>query len=66
MNTEDFDALIESICANGCIEVNQTIALLEKGKSPSDLEYLDNGERQAILKELISIMDVYDGQTCSI
>lgn len=66
MSTEDFEALIESICGNGCIEVNQTILLLEKGKSPSHLEHLDDDERHAILKELKSIMGVYDQQICSI
>ncbi|MCK5918680.1 MAG: hypothetical protein KAG34_09650 [Cocleimonas sp.] len=66
MDTEGFDSLIESICAAGCIEVNQTISLLEKGKSSSELQKLNDPERQLVLKELKSIMDVYGGEVCSL
>ena len=65
MTIENFDELIESICGNGCIEVNRAIMLLEKGKSPSSLEKLNTIERQSVLKELKSIMDVYGGEVCS-
>ena len=66
MNKEDFDALIESICAAGCISVTKTIAELEKGNPPSYLKQLNALERQSILKELKSIMDVYGGNICSL
>ena len=66
MNTESFDELIESICASGCIEVNRTIMLLEKGKSPSKLEKLSIVECESVLKELQSIMDIYGGDVCSL
>jgi hypothetical protein len=66
MNTEDFDLLIESICGDGCIIVNKTIMLLEKEESPSSLQHLNATEHQTILKELKSIMDIYDGEVCSL
>ncbi|MCK5897025.1 MAG: hypothetical protein KAG20_09475 [Cocleimonas sp.] len=66
MKTEDFDVLIELICGNGCIEVHKTIKQLEKKESFSNLAHLSNNERQSVLRELKSIMDVYDGQTCSL
>ena len=66
METENFDALIESICATGCIEVNRTIILLEKGEAPAHLEKLNPAEYQNVLKELKSIMDIYDGNVCSL
>ena len=66
MKAEKFEQLIESICGNGCIEVNRTIMLLEKGKSPFALEKLNITERQSVLKELKSIMDIYGGEVCSL
>ena len=66
MNTEDFDSLIESICAAGCIEVSRTIMLLEKGESPSLLRKLAPIEHKRVLEELKSIMDVYGGKVCSL
>jgi len=66
METENFDALIELICAAGCIEVSRTIILLEEGKTPSHLEKLNPAEHQTVLKELKSIMDVYGGNVCSL
>ncbi len=66
MNTEDFDTLIESICAAGCISVTKTIMELEKGDSPSHLKQLNASERQSVLKELKSIMDIYGGNVCSL
>ncbi len=66
METKNFDALIESICAAGCIEVTRTIILLEKGEAPTHLEKLNPTEHQTVLKELKSIMDVYGGNVCSL
>ena len=66
MNTEDLDLLIESICSDGCITVTKTIMQLEKEESPTSLKYLNSSERQSVLKELKSIMDIYGGDVCSI
>ncbi len=66
METKNFDALIESICATGCIEVNRTIILLEKGEAPAYLKDLPPADYQSVLKELKSIMDIYGGKVCSL
>jgi hypothetical protein len=66
MNREEFEEMVESICAKGCIEVNQTIILLEKEKASSHLDYLSHLERQLLLKELKSIMGVYGEKVCSL
>lgn len=67
MKTEAFDALVETICADGCRKVYQTISQLENNAGyPDSLEPLSDKERQQVLEELKSIMDVYDGNMCSI
>lgn len=67
MKTVNFDALVEAICAEGCKHVYQTISLLEKQESyPDALAALTDSERQHILEELKSIMDVYGGNVCSL
>jgi len=66
MSREEVEELVESICAKGCIEVNQIILLLEKRGVFPDLDYLSYPERQLLLKELKSIMDVYDQKACSL
>ncbi len=66
MNTEDLDLLIESICSDGCITVTKTIMQLEKEESPASLKHLNSSERQSVLKELKSIMDIYSGDVCSV
>ena len=66
MTTADFDRLIEEVCGQGCIQVNQTINQLEKGLCPEQLEQLSKLECETVLKELKSVMDIYDGGICSI
>jgi len=66
MNREEFEKVVEFICAKGCVEVNQTIILLEKEKASSDLDCLSHSERQLLLKELKSIMDIYGEKVCSL
>lgn len=66
MTTIDFDRLIEEVCGQGCIQVNQTINQLEKGQCPEQLEQLSKLERETVLKELKSVMDIYEGGVCSI
>lgn len=66
MTTADFDSLIEDVCGQGCIQVNQTIIQLEEGQCPPQLQQLSLPERETVLKELKSVMDVYDGGVCSI
>ncbi len=66
MTIADFDCLIEEVCGQGCIQVNKTINQLEKGLCPEPLEQLNQLERETVLKELKSVMDIYDGGICSI
>ena len=66
MTMINFDLLIEEVCGQGCIQVNQTILQLEKGQCPEQLEQLSPLERETVLKELKSVMDVYGGNVCSI
>ena len=66
MNTEDFDTLIESICAAGCLAVTKTIIQLERRETPSRLKNLSHSEQLLVLKELKSIMDIYGGNVCSL
>ena len=66
MTATDFDLLIEKVCGQGCIQVNQTITQLENGQCPKQLKNLSPIERDTVLKELKSVMDVYGGGICSI
>jgi hypothetical protein len=56
---------IEVLCQKGCKEVSRIILALERGEPMAEMQELDEGERQAVLHELKSIMAVYrEGGTC--
>jgi hypothetical protein len=56
---------IEILCQKGCKEVSLTILALERGEPMTEVQELNEGERQAVVKELKSIMSVYqEGGTC--
>jgi hypothetical protein len=56
---------IEILCQKGCKEVSLVIRAMERGEPMAEVQELDEGERQAVLKELKSIMSVYqEGGTC--
>jgi len=56
---------IEVLCQKGCKEVSLVILALERGEPVAEAQELNEGERQAVLKELKSIMAVYqEGGTC--
>ena len=56
---------IEVLCQKGCKEVSSVILALEQGEPMAEVQELSEGERQAVLKELKSIMSVYqEGGTC--
>jgi len=56
---------IEVLCQKGCKEVSLVILALERGDLMTEVQELDEGERQAVLQELKSIMSVYqEGGTC--
>lgn len=52
---------VESLCQSGCKAVNATIAALESGQPVAQVEDLSAEERNAVLRELKTIMAVYDG-----
>ena len=54
---------VESLCGDGCKAVNSYIEQLERGGAVPQMELLSYEDRQEVLKELKSIMAVYDG-TC--
>jgi len=62
----DVDALVESICAQGCKVVYQVIATLQAGETPLEMAHLDTPATAAVLAELESIMAVYaeNGSIC--
>lgn len=56
---------IEVLCQKGCKEVSLVILALERDDPMAEVQELNKGERQAVLKELKSIMSVYqEGGTC--
>lgn len=56
---------IEVLCQRGCKEVSLVILALERGEPMAEVQELNEGERQAVLHELKSIMAVYrEGGTC--
>ena len=56
---------IEVLCQKGCKEVSLVILALERGDPMAEVQELNEDELQAVLKELKSIMSVYqEGGTC--
>jgi len=56
---------IEVLCQKGCKEVSLIVLALERGEPMAEVQELNEGERQAVLHELKSIMAVYqEGGTC--
>lgn len=54
------DEVIEALCQEGCLAVRNYIAQLENNSPMELLEGLSEPEKQAVLLELRSIMEVYD------
>lgn len=63
MRSEKIEQCVELLCQKGCGSVRQDILLLEQGVVLPELSALDDLARQAVLKELRSIMAVY-GDSC--
>ena len=61
--SQNLQRCVESLCGDGCQAVNGYIEQLERGGSVPQTELLSYEDRQEVLKELKSIMAVYDG-TC--
>lgn len=65
MDQSKISHCIEVLCQKGCKEVSLIILALERGDPMTEVQELNESERQAVLKELKSIMSVYqEGGTC--
>ena len=63
MRSKKIDQCVELLCQKGCGSVREDILLLERGVVLPELSAMDDLARQAVLKELRSIMAVY-GDSC--
>lgn len=59
------DEIVEAICQKGCQAVRDDIALLKCGKKHVETDGLNRIERNAVYKELKSIMAIY-GDACRV
>jgi hypothetical protein len=51
---------VDQLCSHGCGSVRELILQLEQGELPDGTAHLDATERQQVLRELKSIIAVYD------
>ena len=62
MDHEKIAEHVEILCQSGCISVNATIAAMEAEQPVKAVAGLNENEKRMVLKELKSIMSVY--QSC--
>jgi hypothetical protein len=55
------ESCIETLCQRGCEQVSGYIEALEMGEDFPEVAHLSIQERRAVLRELVAIMDVYNG-----
>jgi len=60
------DLLIEDIASQGCIQVNKLLYAMEKENPIDSLQALSMAEREYIYNELKSVMEIYEGEMCSL
>ena len=65
-NKQGIESAIEMICTQGCSEVYQVIRKLEKKQDVPLLKHANLWDKRLILKELKSIMAVYDAREDSV
>jgi len=51
---------VEALCQHGCREVRRVLRRLDRGEPVAGTEGLDAEEREALRRELESVMAVYD------
>ena len=59
-DAERVSRTIETLCSQGCNAVRDIIAALESGAAPGIIAELNDEERETVLRELKTIMAVYD------
>ena len=57
---DERERVVESICAEGCQFVNQLLVSTEIQAEHVQLQQLDKADKQWVLVELSSIMQVYE------
>ena len=62
MNSPKLTHCIEILCHEGCTAVRGYIANLEQGQAVPHAEELSDDEKQILLKELKTVMAVYDAR----
>ena len=60
MNEDNISKAVEAICHQGCTSVSSIIDALEKGASIEQTSHLSYNELIVLLKELKTIMAVYE------
>ena len=55
------DGCIETLCQDGCRQVNRYIGMLQSGRPLPGFEHLTADECREVLRELESIMSAYGG-----
>ncbi len=60
-HSKKVDATIESLCKQGCSQVNRIIENAKNGNEPEELSAFTKSEVSEIIDELSKIMSVYDG-----
>lgn len=56
----ELQTVVEQLCEDGCVAVNQYISEIQSGKYPAAMRQLDRQECETVLTELKSIMAVYE------
>ena len=62
MKEDNISKAVETICSMGCTSVSSIIETLEKGEATEVTSHLSTEELITLLKELKSIMAVYNKQ----
>ncbi|MGD8782975.1 MAG: hypothetical protein PVF28_00470 [Thioalkalispiraceae bacterium] len=53
-------SIVEELCDHGCRQVTRYINQIESGKLPKTMAQLSDQDQAKVLRELKSIMSVYD------
>lgn len=60
-HSKKVNATIETLCKQGCSQVNRIIDNAKNGNEPEELSAFTKSEVSEIIDELSKIMSVYDG-----
>jgi hypothetical protein len=60
MNKTQMYRVIDSICRRGCRYVNTLLADAEERRRCKELQALDTDQQRGVIKELKTVMSVYD------